>query len=71
MFERLTARAAALAQRGARRRREALARRLSEEAPEGVGVSEEEEGVLLAGRGLGRRLALDPELRWLTAGRGR
>jgi hypothetical protein len=34
-------------------------------------VSEEEEGVALEGRGLARRFALEPELRWLISGRRR
>jgi hypothetical protein len=71
MFERLIARGAALAQQAARRRRAELAVALREEAPAGVRVDEEDEGVVLSGRGLGRRFALEPELRWLFAGRRR
>lgn len=71
MFERLTERAEALAQRAAERRREALAEALREEAPAGVAVSEEEGAVALSGRGLAKRLAFDPALRWLIAGRRR
>ena len=70
MFERLTARAEALARRAAEHRREALAEAMREEAPAGVGVSEAEDGVVLSGPGLGRRLALDPELRRLAERRG-
>ncbi|HEX8307900.1 MAG TPA: hypothetical protein VF645_05715 [Allosphingosinicella sp.] len=65
MFERLMLHGAALARRSAEGRRSSLAKALREEAPEGVRVMEEEEGVALEGRGLGRRFALDPELRWL------
>lgn len=65
MLERLMLHGAALAQRAARARRAALAEALREEAPEGVRVSEEGEAVTLSGPGLERRLALDPELRWL------
>ena len=71
MFERLMLHGAALAARAARRRRDKLAAALGDEAPAGVEVSAEEEGVVLSGRGLGRRLALDPGLRWLWAGRRR
>jgi hypothetical protein len=61
---------AELAGRAARRRRSELAKTLRDEAPAGIGVAEDEEGVVLTGRGLGRRLALDSGLRWLVAGRG-
>jgi hypothetical protein len=71
MFERLMLHGAALARKAAEARRSALAAELSDEAPEGVTVSEDESGVALSGRGLERRVALDPELRWLTAGRRR
>lgn len=71
MLERLMLHGAALALRKAGERRSSLAAELGAEAPEGVRVSEEEQGVALSGRGLGRRFALDPELRWLIAGRRR
>jgi hypothetical protein len=71
MFERLMLHGAALARRAAEARRSTLAAELREEAPEGVGVSEEEGAVALEGKGLGRRFELEPELRWLLAGRRR
>jgi hypothetical protein len=71
MFERLMLHGAALARKAAGERRSALAAELRDEAPEGVGVSEEEQGVALEGRGLGRRFALEAELRWLLSGRRR
>ena len=71
MFERLMVRAAALAQAAGRRRRDDLAQAWSEEAPAGVRVEAAEEGVILSGRGLGRRFALEPVLRWLIEGRRR
>lgn len=71
MFERLMLHGAALARKAAIERRSSLAEALRDEAPEGVRVSEEEEAVTLEGRGLERRFALDPELRWLFAGRRR
>lgn len=71
MFERLMLHGAAVARRAARRRRASLAAALRDDAPEGVRVSEDEAGVALEGRGLGRRFALEPELRWLFAGRRR
>jgi hypothetical protein len=71
MFERLMLRGAALALRAAGERRSSLAPALGDEAPEGVAVSEDEAGVALSGRGLRRRFALEPELRWLLSGRRR
>ncbi|MEA3008792.1 MAG: hypothetical protein QOJ91_484 [Sphingomonadales bacterium] len=71
MFERLMIHGAALARKAALARRDSLAETLSEEAPEGVEVSAAEDGVALSGRGLERRFALEPELRWLSAGRRR
>lgn len=71
MFERLMIHGAALALKAADERRSSLAAELGEQAPEGVRVSEEESGVALSGRGLGRRFGLDPELRWLFPGRRR
>lgn len=71
MFERLMIHGAALARRAAEGRRSGLAAQLRETAPDGVEVSEEEGAVVLEGRGLERRYALEPELRWLLAGRRR
>lgn len=71
MLERLMLHGAALAHRAAASRRAELADRLREEAPDGVEVSEEEGAVALSGRGLRRRFALEPELRWLFPGRRR
>jgi hypothetical protein len=68
MFETLTARGAALGEQAARRRRRALAEALREEMPAGVGIDENAESVALSGRGLGRRFALEPALRWLVTG---
>lgn len=66
MFERLMLHGAALAGKAARRRRDSLAGTLREEAPAGVEVDVEEEGIVLSGRGLRRRFALEPGLRWLV-----
>ncbi|HEX8124633.1 MAG TPA: hypothetical protein VF548_03540 [Allosphingosinicella sp.] len=71
MLERLMLHGAALARRAAEQRRSSLAEALGEEAPEGVKVTEDSEGAALEGRGLARRFALEPELRWLLAGRRR
>jgi hypothetical protein len=70
MLERLMMRGAALAHSAAGRRRGALAEALRLEAPDGVRVDEEENGVALSGPGLKRRFALEPALRWLVSGRG-
>ena len=72
MFERLMLHGAALARKAAGERRSALAEELRDQVPEGVRVSEEEEGaVALEGLGLGRRFAVQSELRWIFAGRRR
>ncbi|HEU0097479.1 MAG TPA: hypothetical protein VFQ67_01770 [Allosphingosinicella sp.] len=71
MFEKLMLHGAAMARKAARARRAGLAEAIRGEAPEGVRVSEEEEAVALEGRGLVRRFELEPELRWLIAGRRR
>ena len=71
MFERLMLHGAALAEKLARRRRGELAAALDADAPDGVRVSEEEEAIVISGRALGLRVALEPALRWLVAGRAR
>ena len=71
MLERLMLHGAALARKAAGERRSAVAAQLRDEVPEGVRVGEEDEAVALEGRGLGRRFALEPELRWLLVGRRR
>ncbi|HEY0013907.1 MAG TPA: hypothetical protein VGB79_13780 [Allosphingosinicella sp.] len=65
MFERLQERARRSAEARAGRRRAQVAQRLAEELPGGAAVTENEDGVTLSGRGLRRRLALDPALRAL------
>ncbi|HEX8261707.1 MAG TPA: hypothetical protein VF547_02415 [Allosphingosinicella sp.] len=71
MFERLMARAGELADRAAQRRRAALAEALGEDAPDGVRVREEEDGIAISGARLGLRYALEPGLRWILTGRRR
>jgi|GEM_PF-6315088 len=65
MFERLILKVAAQADEAARRRRRALAEALRAEVPDEMWVSEDEVAVVLRGLGLGRRFALDSDLRWL------
>jgi hypothetical protein len=67
MFERLRERAERRAQSHAAARRERLAERVAAGAPRGVEIGVEGERVVLSGRGLGRRLLIDPALRWLVA----
>lgn len=67
MFEKLGARGAEVAARRAAVRRARLAARAEKLAPRGVRASEEGEQIVLAGRGLARRFALDARLRWLIA----
>lgn len=67
MFERLVMRVRASAERRAREQADALAQRIEALLPEGIEAARGEEGVILSGRALRRRLALDPRLRWLAA----
>lgn len=67
MFAALIARAERLAQIRAQARRRALAERLAED----VHAEETDDGVLLSGRRLRRRLALDAGLRQAVAERVR
>jgi|GEM_PF-4083284 len=66
MFERITRRAGRFAERRATVRAAELAGRLGGVA-RGIKVEAVQDGVRLSGRGLRRRLALEPALRWLTA----
>jgi hypothetical protein len=68
MFETLIARVGAQAERRAQARARALAAALDRALPGDVAVSAAPEGVRLEGRGLGRRLALDPALKWTIMG---
>ena len=68
MFETLEARAARAAARLARRRAAALAEAMRAKLPGDLEVAADGGHVRLAGRGLGRRRALDAELRWTIAG---
>jgi ABC-type transport system involved in cytochrome bd biosynthesis fused ATPase/permease subunit len=67
MFERAMERARRAAEARAKARAAALAEQMREEAPRGIEVFVDNAGVRLSGRGLGRRFALDPALRWLAA----
>ncbi|HYE29002.1 MAG TPA: hypothetical protein VEA61_12335 [Allosphingosinicella sp.] len=68
MFERLMRHAAARAERAAERRRDSIEQALRESAPAGVRVERDGDALALSGRGLRRRLALDPALRWWGRG---
>jgi hypothetical protein len=61
MNERVRVRAAALAQDAASR----LAERARDALPPGISAAAEPDGILLSGRDLRRRMALDPPLRCL------
>jgi hypothetical protein len=65
MFERLTRRAARAAEQRAEARADELAARMQTGLPPGIGAARIAEGVRLSGRGLRRRLAIEPGLRWL------
>jgi hypothetical protein len=67
MFETLIRRAAERAEARAAARREEIAARIEEAAPQGVAVAVEDQGVAMSGRGLAARFMTDPALRWLVA----
>ena len=71
MFEALTARAARIAEARAETRRRVLAEAARSALPAGVRIEESERELVLSGRRLVRRFALDPALRWLLAGLAR
>lgn len=71
MLETLMAEVEAQARRVAGRRRDQLAQRLASDVPPDVVVQADPDAVVVSVRGLRRRLALDPALRWLFAGGGR
>ena len=65
MFERAMERARLRGAERARLRARRLAEAAAEAAPEGVAIEETDGGFCLSGRGLRRRAALEPALRWL------
>jgi len=65
MFEHLLERGRAIAERRARARRTGLADELRGALPPGVTAAPDADGAVLSGRGLTRRFATDPALRWL------
>jgi len=67
MFGRIRERAQRQAERRAAAGRERLAARMRSAAPGEIEVGVEGETVVLGGRGLSRRLLVDPALRWLVA----
>ena len=68
MFERFEARAADAAAAAAAERKARLAEQLRTILPREIEVAATDDGVLLSGRGLERRLVLDSSLRWTIAG---
>ena len=68
MFERCEARAASAAEAFAAERKARLAAQLKAILPREIGVEMTDDGVLLSGPGLERRLVLDASLRWTIAG---
>lgn len=64
MRARLEARGVAIAAEARQRAIVALAERVAAEVP-GVAVEPQEDGVVLSGRGLARRLIDEPVLRWI------
>jgi hypothetical protein len=69
MFEKLTAHAERRTRDRIDARAREIAARLAAEAPAGLAVEAGPDGIRLSGRGLARRLALDPALRRLTVAR--
>ena len=68
MFERLEGRAERAGETRASERKTGLAGELRALLPDAVKVETSDEGVLLSGLGLGRRVVLDSSLRWTIAG---
>lgn len=68
MFERLESRARAEANARVAERTSALADHLHALLPRDIAIEETDDGVLLTGRGLARKLVLDASLRWTLAG---
>ena len=68
MFERFETRALGAAESAAAERKARLADQLKSILPREIGVEATDEGVLLSGPGLERRLVLDSSLRWTIAG---
>ena len=68
MFQRIIERVGDGAARRAKARTSVLAEQIRANVPSDIEVSALDEGVRLSGRGLRRRFALDPALRWLMAG---
>ncbi len=67
MFERLAERVRRRAEARARERSQAMAAQLREELPPGIDARASEDGIVLSGRALRRRFALERELLWLVA----
>lgn len=67
MFDRITRRAEAAAAERARVRARGLADRVRAELPRGIEADAVNGGLVLVGRALKRRFALNPMLRWLFA----
>jgi len=65
MFGKLMERASRAAEQRAAARIGQVAERLRDELPGGIGVEAGEGGVRLVGRGLRRRFATEPALRWM------
>ena len=68
MFEGMIARAERLARARAQARSGELAERFAAALPKGVQAEADDSGLRLSGKGLRRRLALDPALGRLIAG---
>ena len=68
VFQKLLTMAEQKASARVRERRVKLAQEVSDQLPHGVTAEASDEGVIFSGRGVLRRLTLDPALRWLTAG---
>ncbi len=68
MLKAVEARLLQIAQRRTQARARAVLERLRGALPADVSTQESPDGAIVAGRGLKRRFALDPALRWLSAG---
>lgn len=66
MLERMTARVERRARDKAAARAREIAARMAGEAPLGITAETGPDGIRLSGRGVARRFAVDPALRWLA-----
>lgn len=66
MLERIHGAAMRLAVDATAKRKDALARSIETSVPNDIGVTQDGDAIVLSGRGLARRAAMETRLRWLA-----